>query len=348
MESTTFDVERIRRNRPRLTSQAGVPIDGFATVGGLPMDQARIHVVDPYGASATALTDASGYYQIPVEQGTWSVVCEGRDNGRDPTVTLPPQEVAEVGVVDLEYPVIPISQVQGSVDDADGKPAKGSIVRLVSQSLAGFDALNERPGRRRAGSRRTGSTTARWSRATTRSRQSLPPGTDKGDALTPALLEGIQFRQGYNSIPGDHARSTVRIDGSVDGANGHWLLVGPRPVPGGRVRRARATRCSPRGDAANILDVPSVPLTCEVVRSRINTRLASRRFPVDHHRRRDVRLRARPGETVDGQVLLEGVPEPYAVVEVRDAADNLLDRVYSARTATSRSRSISIAVADTP
>lgn len=304
----------------------GVPIYGFVTVGGDPMVGARLHVVSADGiSSTTAWTDETGYYQLRVQPGTWTVVCEGRDNGRDPTMTRRDLDVSDVGAaLDVPFPPIEVGGLQGSVDDAEGGPAEGATVRVTSEALTGFDLLD--------------GWEASWSSDIPVTEDGffysvilpgqytievLPPSTDRGAQLSPTRKEHQTMDAGYNPQPSIALLPLVTLEGTVVGQNGNPLesahvLCSEQ----GFDHRGYEAYSGPAGRFS--VAVPNVPLTCEVTPPSADQRHPSGRFPVDPSAGGAVELQLPDGQLVSGVVTLDGVEESFAVVEVRDAAGQVL------------------------
>jgi hypothetical protein len=320
-ESALFDV----LDPPQTASidlEAGVPIYGRVTENGQPLIGARVRAVDEYGvSSAVALTDEYGLYQVRVTPGTWTVVSDGRDNGRDPTLKFSGNDVGEAGLaLDIAYPRLVNADIEGAVDDADGKAADGATIRLVAETLTGFDGLD-----------------AAWSTEIavnnegffysavvpgTYTVEVLPPVEGDGAALTPTRLDEVVVDAGDNSLPTIQLTPLVPLSGTVVGPNGAGLdsahvLCDEIGFDG----RTFEVFTGARGQFE--LEVPNVQLRCNVLPPAGRDNLSSSRFPVEPSSG-PITLDLGPGQTVSGLVSLDGAPEGYAVVEIRDASNRLL------------------------
>ncbi|MEQ1570978.1 MAG: carboxypeptidase-like regulatory domain-containing protein [Myxococcota bacterium] len=303
---------------------AGAPIYGRVTEGGVPLVGARVHVVDEYGLSgAVALTDELGVYVLRVSPGgTWTVVCDGRDNGRDPTLSFPVEGLDEDGrMLDIDYPPIANAQIGGGVDESDGGPARDATVRLVAESLDGFDGLDV-----------SWSTEVRvnsdgfFYSAVLPGRYTVEvlPSEGRGRSHTPLRLEGVPAFEAFTELPTVQLEPLVEVTGQVTQAgeggigSAHVLC---REIGFGA--RAFEVFTNPGGQFA--FDVANVPLTCETSPPSDRAALASTRFSVDPSGiEGPIPVELRMGEIVYGEVVLDGEPEPFAVVEVRDAGRRLL------------------------
>lgn len=304
----------------------GVPIYGKVTVGGFAMSGARVRVVDEFGvSSATALVNSAGLYQIRVSPGTWNLVTDGRDNGLDPSLDLGTLTVAEPGAaVDVHYPLVPSALVSGKVETPSGEPLLGATVRLTLESSPAFDGLAATwsgeditpPNGRFLLSAVPGTYTV----------EVLPP---VGEALSPVRIRSYTIS---SEVTATGALDPVRLPSFVT-VTGQVVVDSPEAPAlasahvgctevgfGGRSFDAFT---DPKGVFS--IDVPLVPLSCEVAPPSLSESLAASRVEIDPSEATNgYRIALPVGTLVTGAVLFEGEEEPFAFVEVRDANDVLL------------------------
>lgn len=124
----------------------GVPVYGQVTAAGVPVENARVHLVDDLGhESATVRTDEDGRYLIrAAPEQAYSVVCEGV-RSLHPVWSRRRLAVENRGVsVDFPYPfeLEPRGIATGEiVSDVAGASVGGTQIRLVATRLEGFDEL---------------------------------------------------------------------------------------------------------------------------------------------------------------------------------------------------------------
>lgn len=108
---------------------------------GSPVVGASVYAIDDQGlTSGTALTDEDGFYLLQVSDGDWSVVSEGRADGRDPVITLDPVSVDEWGAeLDVIYADLEQVSVGGRVVNEDGDGISGVTVRLEAIEVDGYE-----------------------------------------------------------------------------------------------------------------------------------------------------------------------------------------------------------------
>lgn len=295
----------------------GAPIYGRVTSAGFGMSDAQVRAVDPAGVtSSVALTDGSGLYQLRVTPGTWQVICDGRD-GREPTLDLGWVEVPEEGVVvDVAYPVMPTTFVEGRIEDATGNPIEDATVRFVFEDADGFSKL-----------------AASWT------------GEDVTDGLGGFLLSAIPGTYTIEVIPSEEglvdAWSPKRITGQAFTAPKVTLRLpielDPLILVSGQVF-AEATgaplpsahvTCTEIGfgersfdtftevDGTFYLNTSTARQRCEIAPPSNGVGLATIRREIDPSvQSSGYDFILPPGTLLTGTVSLNGVPEPYAVVEV--------------------------------
>lgn len=110
------------------------------TAEGGPFAEAAVRAVHASGvAGPWTRTDADGNYVLRVAPGLWTLQSQGRQNGRDPLVSIGEIEVDTVGAqVDLRYGPLAAHGVGGTVTSPSG-PVVGATVRLTAQSLDGYE-----------------------------------------------------------------------------------------------------------------------------------------------------------------------------------------------------------------
>jgi hypothetical protein len=109
--------------------------------GGQPLPGVAVHAIDSLGTEgAVAYTDASGAYELRVDPGSYTIACDGRGNGRDPSIRAVAVNVGEAGAtVDFDYPNLTLVPVGGRVVDESGRGVPGIQARFTTTSLAGYD-----------------------------------------------------------------------------------------------------------------------------------------------------------------------------------------------------------------
>lgn len=309
--------------RTDLDLGVGAPIYGRMTIGTSRLPSAAVRVIDEWGvSSAPAFSDEEGLYQIRVAEGTWTLVFEGRD-ARDPTLVLPDLEVDADGLaLDIALPAFTRAQIAGIVQDADGQPASGGTVRIVSESLDGFEGLD-----------------ASWTTDEpvngdglynssvvpgTYTLEFLPASEGRGSELTPLRLTGVHLGGEYTEMPKIQLGHLVEVSGTIAGPNGVGLASAHVLChEEGFDQRTFDVFTADRGTYA--LEVPAVPLACEASPPAARGNLASSRFWADPTTGASLGVvQLASGTNVRGRVVLDGVPEPYAVVEIRDDHAQLL------------------------
>jgi hypothetical protein len=136
-------------------------------------------------------------------------------------------------------------------------------------------------------------------------------------------MEHQTMYAGYNPQPSIALLPLVTLEGTVAGQNGNPLesahvLCSEQ----GFDHRGYEAYSGPAGRFS--IAVPNVPLTCAVTPPSSDQRHPSGRFPVDPSGADPVELQLSDGQVVSGVVTLDGVEEGFAVVEVRDAANQVL------------------------
>ncbi|MEQ1505693.1 MAG: carboxypeptidase-like regulatory domain-containing protein [Myxococcota bacterium] len=315
-----------------LDLDAGAPVYGLVTYdGGTPLAGARLHVEDQSGGvSATVETDAFGLYQIRVMPGVWTVVCEGRAAGKDPTLRFADQTVEAGGLyLDVDYPTdLDPSLVEGQIQGADGATVVGTAVRLTATELIGFQGLD-----------------ASWSTEVFVGRNGylsavvpgrytidvVPPDAPTGKELSPARLTDVVVGSGAKSLDPIVLPALVEVTGDVQGPSGPIASAVVACQEIGFDGRSWETFTGPQGNFA--IDLPSVPVSCVAEGSGTDPQpLASSRKTIDPAIDGSIRFDLAFGQLVTGRVVNgDGEVEPFVVIEVRDAEDRVLGTGFSAQ-----------------
>lgn len=300
---------------------AGAPIYGRVTVDGDGVAGTEVYATSALGvATPVATTDRTGFYQLRVSPGTWTVTSVGRPLAEDATLVAEAGRVTAAGVeVSFARPAPRAALVEGTVRGADGEALGGSVVRVRSESLTGHGP---------EASFQTEVTVSGNGRYLVQ----LPLGTytfelipaeDDTGAVTsgPVAREGVPVAEDTEiDLDGKRLRPTpwritddggaglqdARIVCAEDGFDHHEYIGFAGPA--GRVELA----------------LPPVRLTCEVVPPGDRSELASTRLSIDgsNHGARAVALTA--GVALRGEVTIEGSAAASALVQIRDEDGALL------------------------
>jgi len=301
----------------------GVPVYGQVTSPGGPLGGARVAVVDSMGhRSATATTDAQGLYLIRVHPGQYKIVCEGRDQGQDPTLRVP-VTVEDPGLNwDIAYPV-PLVQVlaEGRVVSERADPVPGTVVRFRSEELSGYSGV-EASWTWDAPTATNGTFIARVAPGTY-TIDLLPPPVEAGAQYSPARLRAVRVLDTDGEDLG-----SISIASSVD-------VVGVAQDSAGTPLASAVVDCTEIGfdrrsffsttndDGVFQALLPAVPLSCVVAPPGDRNDLATGRFALDPSKELTPTFRLSGGTEIVGSVILSAAPEALALVEVRDL-DNVL------------------------
>ncbi len=108
---------------------------------GQPLEGAAVFAVDDADLqSGVAVTDDNGFYALQTTAGTWTVICAGRADGRDPVIEADPVAVDLWGAsVDLAYASLEQVNVGGRVVDAEGAGLGGVTLHFVSVALDDYE-----------------------------------------------------------------------------------------------------------------------------------------------------------------------------------------------------------------
>lgn len=302
---------------------AGVPIYGRVTSvldpgtgETVPLVGAKVHVEGENGVvSVSAETDESGMYQVRVTPGQWSLVCEGRDSGKDPALRFPALEVGDLGLhQDVVYPtdLVP-TYLEGQILRASGEPLSGASIRITSSELTGYEAMN------------ASFITELSSGSSGTFIASLAPGIYTIEVIPP------------NNLPADDLLTPKRLDDvHIDGAPlGLVELGGPRTLSGivdgpqgstlGGARidcievgfDGRSWHAFTDSDGTFELDVSDTALTCQANPPGDRSDLALLWKTIDAGES-SVDFHLPTGQRVSGTVTLDGQPEAFVVVDVLD------------------------------
>lgn len=302
----------------------GVSLYGRVLTGASePVQGARVQAVDPSGIASTyAYTDSAGWYELRVFPDVeYTVVCAGRDHGRDPSLTSPPVLAdQDLGArVDFDYPNLSGSFAAGRAVVPGGTALSGVTVRFTAVDLQGYDAL--------------------------------PPGfsaglvvqdtSDTNGSFEATLIDGsyiVEFLPPDASDPElEHAPVAFSFD-SDTGSLGDVELPALDLVSGSTASDARivcteagfggrnwSTFANRHGNWEMLL--PATELSCQVQPPAelsgslawTNTTIAP--GPVNGF---EFALPVRSGALISGVVQVSGAAESFALVEVRDGLGRLL------------------------
>nr|MBA2320197.1 hypothetical protein [Deltaproteobacteria bacterium] len=279
---------------------------------GEPKPGARVFATDLQGrTSGTATADDDGNYQLRVPSGTWEVATSGVENERDPLIRAEPVVVtSQLGAaVDLEYSDDDPSLVAISVEAADGSAVGGLPVRFDARSLEGFGAVELTV-------------------------EALV--ANDGEAIV-FLLPGVYD---VTLAPPDGGLAGWAVEGLLIREGGALETVVLEPLPGlsgvvvdsggAAVGGARVT-CDEIGfagrswsaftDGAGIWTLAVAPhVSCAAYPPGSRPDLAIVREELDLEVTTMWASQLPKGTPLSGTVTLDGDPEPFAVVEVRDAS----------------------------
>ncbi len=117
----------------------GVALWGQLRFGGASPNGALVTVTDARGVtSAPAVADEDGWYLLRVQPGPVTVTSLGRPAGLDPVLLVDVEVDASTGAaVDFDYGVVPLADVSARLE-SEGKGIDQATVRFVSESLEGF------------------------------------------------------------------------------------------------------------------------------------------------------------------------------------------------------------------
>ncbi len=305
---------------------SGVALYGRIQTGdGEALAGMQVVAIDPVtGAqSAPAITDAAGWYEIRVQPGNaYDVRCLGRDHGRDPILDQAGVVAAETAGarVDFAYPTLDTTLTSGRVLSTDGAAVTGTTVRFIATRLTGYDGLLAS-----LVVEDTADANGNFATALVAGEyivEFLPPPEDD-----PELDHGPLRFAADTAAPNlgpvvlpDLVHTAGQV---IDGAG--------NPVGGGRVActevgfGARTWTTFARRDGTWELDLPPVAVDCRVQPAGDATeRYAWTTTRINPSATASHDLDLREGTLVSGVVRLEGVPEEFALVEIRDGLGTLL------------------------
>jgi len=309
----------------------GAAIWGRVLYPSLPSsDPFRVHLVDGNGIrSATALTDEDGFYMIRVlpEEGPFTVVCEGRDDGRDPILTSVPVDPNEeltddsgldnafLGAqVDFDYPTYRLAIASGRVKDENDESVGDVEVRFTATRLTGYDSMDA---------------ALSITRVTDNAGNfdvSLPAG-DYDVEFMPQGAKSPKLSQA--SVNGNSPLGTINLEpltavtGKVfDSSNSKLGSAQVSCAESGFGERVWKTFADDNGNYA--LDLPTTDIICTITPPDTRTSALTRTEINGANLGNNLDLTTSPGTTARGSVDLAGEPEAFAVVEFRDGLGRLL------------------------
>jgi len=310
----------------------GVPIYGVVSSLSGPLVGAEVYAVDELGlTSSRAVTDEFGIYQVRVTPGTWTVVCEGRELGQDPTITLPAIEVTDVGAnVDVTYPTTLFSVLaEGRLVSETGADVTGTIVRLTSESLTGFEAVGVQDGHPDAAASwvtetpvGANGTILTWVVEGVYTIEVLPPSVDSGPDFSPARVTGVVLEENLTQLGTLTVSPLVPVTGQVvDEERGAIPDAVVTCVEEEFDHRFWTTVAL--ADGTYSIDLPTVPIYCDVA-PPAGTSLATTRVAFDPGQVQEMDFTIPAGVWVTGEVTIDGAAEPFAIVNVYDESERLL------------------------
>lgn len=292
----------------------GIALWGTVSIEGASPEGMRVRAVQDHTvATAEALVDAAGWYQLRVPAGPWTVESLGRAHGLDPVLRTD-VEVGDLGSrVDFDYGNLAALSVRGRVTAA-GTNLDLATVRFSSTALPGL-----------AGASLEVEAVTKDGNVNV----TLAPGTytmevhpnPSGPAWTPARIENVAIVDGV-------ALDIVDLQPAVPTT---FLVVGQSagdPLPDTVVTctemgfGARQFQAETDQEGNATMDLPDVSLECTFLPP--DEAALPRLRLTDLRPAADVAVTLPDGFVVSGVVLLDGVPEPYAVVELRDGEDGSL------------------------
>lgn len=311
---------------PDVHLDEGEALYGRVRIGGRPYSSCEVLAVDERGhATASTWTDATGFYELRVPPGIWTVMTGGGETSRDPILAAPPAEVVADGgaQVDVDYPSTSTVTASLRIEGEDGAPASDVLVRFTAVTLDSFDSLD--------------------------ADLVIDATSTNGnvDLVVPAGTWAVEV------IPGDDSPlGPVAIPGPIEIRADRQLdtVVLPELVPlagmvvdsnGAGVADARIT-CTEVGFSGRSwpgftnekgrweLLVSSTALECSATPPGDRETLAIGRMVVEplavaeDVATDEVVFQLPDGVPVSGTVTFDGTPEPYAVVEVRTTGGVLL------------------------
>lgn len=293
----------------------GRPLWGRLVDGdGAPIAGASVHAVDDAGlGTASAPSNADGWYEIHVPDGVWQVVAEPPTGRRLPSRTVGPVEVGESGArLDASWSSPTRALLRVHLTDASGGSLTGADVTLTSVSVDDY-------GLGQAAFSLTVATDSQGFLETSVPAGvyvvALQPGPD--DAWAPLVLRDLR-------VVDEQDLGTVAVDGFVDV---RWSVRDVHDVTlGGAVATCTELDGTHRrwsfdadADGRIAAYLPNTPLDCLVMPPGGRPDLAALRQTLERPSDADVWALG-VGDRVGGQVVLvDGAtrqPTAYAIVRV--------------------------------
>ncbi len=283
---------------------------GQVRVAGRPYPGADVFAVDLEGhTSGTARTDDSGRYELRVPSGTWEVTTTGVATETDPTLRAEPAVVTSQrgASVDLDYPMLSRVVADLQVTASDGSPVGSIPVRFTATSLDGYG-----PAEFVAEDTISGGQVVLPLLPGTYDIEIAPAeGNLRGWAAT-----GVRVQQGVN-LDSVSLEPLLPLSGHVLDSEGD-ALAGARVTCEeiGFAGRSWSTFADTSGQVSLAL---SAAASCAAVPPAERSDLAMTRATLDLTATSTWNPRLRLGIPIGGRVTIEGEPEPFAIIEVRDA-----------------------------
>lgn len=316
--------------------ELGAPVWGqLSDSRGTPLVDTAVHVTTAAGiTSAETRTDDTGRYLVAVLPGEAYTVVSTPDNPRDPvlraTTGLVPAEGARV---DLERGSDQVGTISGTILAPDGGLIDDEevVIRIVSTELEGY-------GESTQGSvvRETSTFRGNFDAVVPSGTYRIEVAPQELEGPSPVALTGVTVRTGQTdlgrlSLAPVPPRFGDVIDELGDPVAGALVTCTEQ----GFARRSWSATADPAGQF--IISVPLTEATCTMTPPADRLDLALTRQAIGDELAMDAELRwtlsMKPGSLVSGVVnartraSLDAPPRevvPGALVEVRDAAGNLL------------------------
>jgi hypothetical protein len=296
-------------------------IYGQVLVDGDPYLGAEVFAVDAFGrTSGVAVTDSGGFYALRVPAGVWEVTTTGVPAERDPAIHAADVVVTNrLGApVDLSYPGSGRVLATLQVRSADDSPVGGIPVRFTAVALDGYGDAQ----------------LVVEAEAASDGRVDLPlvPGVYDIEIL-PGDVALVGWRADGVDIHSGGTIDTVALDPLVP-ISGVTVEATGLPLAGVRVTCDEigfaGRTWSTFSDDSGVWSLTTAPLvSCAAVPPGGRSDLAIERLVIDAGETTSWTPQLAPGREITGVVTLDGEPEAFAVVEVRNAAGQIVGQGLS-------------------